>query len=259
VIQTEITVVQKETIGPAWWRVTLAAPDLAARLQPGQFLFLRCADSFTFYLRRPIFPIPLDQDHLALLIRPEADPGRAWLATRQPEDRLDVIGPLGAGFPFDAHIRNLLLVSDSQAIGPLLGQMERAVAGGVSVTLALGGSRAAKLYPVSLLPPAVEVQLATQNGSLGQRGPVTDLLPDLLRWADRVCACGTNSLYRTLQRQTAEIRLAASQPGFLYGLALPGPLACGVGACYGCSLETRSGLKLACIDGPVFDLMTLEL
>jgi len=250
--------VQKETIAPAWWRLTLAAPEITTRLQPGQYLLLRCADPFICYLRRPIFPIPVDQDHLDLLIRPGPDPGRAWLATRQPEDRLDVIGPLGTGFPFDTHIRNLLLVSDSQAIGPLLGQMERAMASGVSVTLALGGSRAANLYPVGLLPPAVEVHLATRDGSLGQRGPVTDLLPDLLRWADLVCACGSSALYRTLKRQTAQIRLAL-QAGFLYGPVPDGLLACGVGACLGCILETRSGLKLTCVDGPVFDLMELEL
>jgi len=57
VIQTQATLSQKETIAPAWWRLTFSAPDLPPP-QPGQFLLLRCADRLTCYLRRPFFPFP---------------------------------------------------------------------------------------------------------------------------------------------------------------------------------------------------------
>ncbi|MEW5959634.1 MAG: hypothetical protein AB1801_18065 [Chloroflexota bacterium] len=256
--QTKVVVVQKETIAPAWWRLTLSAAEAAAQLLPGQLLLLRCADSFTCYLRRPIFPISEDNNRLDLLVRPDPDPGLAWLAARQPGDCLDIIGPLGHGFPLDNLTRNLLLVGDTPAIGPLLGQMKRAIAAGVSVTLALGAQRADNLYPLSLLPPEVEVQQATLDGSAGWRGPVTDLLPDLLGWADAVCACGSTALYRGLKRQTAQVRLAPPA-GLVYGLAPVGLIACGVGACLGCNLETSIGPRLTCVDGPVFDLMTLDL
>lgn len=254
--QTELIIIDKETIAPAWWRLTLAAQELAPQLLPGQFLLARCADYFTCYLRRPIFPFLLDQDRLGLLLRPGPDLGLAWLAARQPGDKLDVIGPLGAGFPLPDHTGNLVLASDTQSIGPLLGQMRRAMDAGISVTLALGGSRAAALYPLQLLPPAVEVQLATHDGSAGHRGPLTDLLPALLRWADTVCACGTPTLYRLLINQAGQVRLG-SETGFLYGLVSDGLLACGVGACLGCTIQTKAGLKLTCLDGPVFDLMDL--
>lgn len=256
VTQTQISIIRKESIAPAWWRLTLAAPDLTPHLLPGQFLLLRCADRFTCYLRRPIFPIVVDQDKLALLLRPDPDPGLAWLLAQRPGEPLDVIGPLGNGFPLTRNVRNLLLVSDSQAITPLVGQMERAVTAGIAVTLVLGGSRAAVLYPVAALPPIVEFQAATLDGSLGQRGPVTELLPGLLRWADQVCVVGSTQLYRTLRRQIEEIRLRA-EPHYAYGLVLNNLLPCGVGACLGCSVTTESGLKLICVDGPVFDLAEL--
>ncbi|MBN1219527.1 MAG: hypothetical protein JXM69_11400 [Anaerolineae bacterium] len=256
-IHTQVTVVKKETIAPAWWRLTIAAPDLSPRLSPGQFLFLSCADRFTCYLRRPIFPAPIDDEHLTLLLHPNPDPGLAWLLTRTPGDRLDVIGPLGTGFPLPDSIRNLLLVSDSRAIDPLLGQLSRAVEAGVAVTLALGGSRASALYPVSALPPVVEYQAATLDGSLGHRGLVTDLLPNLLSWADAVAAVGSTGLYRALQAHAAQVRFRA-EANYLYGLCLPYPLACGVGACHSCAVETKTGLRLACVDGPVFDLTLLE-
>lgn len=256
-IQTQITIEKKETIAPAWWQLTLAAPNLASRLLPGQFLLLRCADHFTCYLRRPIFPIAIDDNFLTLLLYPDSDPGLAWLLTRQPGDTLDVIGPLGTGFPLSHNIRSLLLLSDGQRIDPLLGQMSRAIDAGISVTLALGGSRATTLYPVSALPPMVEFQAATLDGSLGHRGLVTDLLPNLLVWADAVCAVGSNTLYRTLQTQAAQTRLRA-EANYLYGLVTPYQMACGVGACMSCTLETKAGLKLSCTDGPVFDLANLE-
>jgi dihydroorotate dehydrogenase electron transfer subunit len=257
VIQTQITVVKKETIAPAWWRLTLSAPDLSPQLMPGQFLLLRCADRFTCYLRRPVFPSPMDDQLLTLLLYPDPDPGLAWLLTRQPGDILDVVGPLGTGFSLPNRLRNLLLVSDGQVIDPLLGQMSRAINVGVSVTLALGGSRNSGLYPVTALPPVVEFQAATLDGSLGHRGPVTDLLPSLLGWADAVCAVGSTKLYRALKMQLEKTRLRA-EANYLFGLVKPYQMACGVGVCLSCVLETEAGLKLSCIDGPVFDLTTLE-
>jgi NAD(P)H-flavin reductase len=85
---------------------------------------------------------------------------------------------------------------------------------------------------------------------------VTDLLPELLRWADMVCSVGSMTLYRTLKLQAEQVRLRA-QAGVLYGLLAGAALACGVGACQGCTVETGTGLKLVCVDGPVFDLVEL--
>jgi dihydroorotate dehydrogenase electron transfer subunit len=194
---------------------------------------------------------------LALLLQPNPDPGLAWLLTQKPGDKLDVIGPLGTGFPLLPTIRCLLLVSDTQVIDPLLGQMSRAIAAGIAVTLALAGSRASTLYPVSALPPVVEFQAATLDGSLGHRGPVTDLLPELLGWADAVCAVGSTTLYRALQTQTEKVRLRA-EANYLYGLVNPHLFGCGMGACHSCTLETKTGLRLPCVDGPVFDLTKLD-
>lgn len=252
--QTQLIITRKESLAPAWWRLTLTAPDWTTPLQPGQFLLLRCADSFTGYLRRPIFPQPQADHHFTLLIRPDPDPGLAWLAARQVNDSLDVIGPLGHGFDLPAGLQNLLLISDSQNLAPLPAVMEQAVAAGLSVTMALGGRQAAALYPVSALPPVVEFQAATLDGSLGHHGPITDLLPDLLRWADRVCAVGSAQLYQALRTQAEQVRFGVPA-GFAFGLFADIPLPCGVGACFACTRSTKSGLKLTCLDGPVFDLM----
>ena len=255
--QTFLTLTHVHTIAPAWWQLTFDAPGPALRLIPGQFLLARLANRFDAYLRRPIFPNPVDPTRLELLLPPPTDPGLAWLLARRPGDTLDVLGPFGTGFPLPAPARRLLLVSDARQLSPLLGQMHRAIAAGLAVTLALGGSRAEALYPLKNLPPAVEVRLATRDGSAGQRGSVADLLPDLLAWADVVCAAGSPALYRALKQHAAAARFRL-EPGFMYGLVDTGLLPCGVGVCLGCPVETAAGQKLACLHGPVFDLAELE-
>jgi dihydroorotate dehydrogenase electron transfer subunit len=257
-IQTQVTVIDKALIAPAWWELTLAAPDLKPLLQAGQFLLVRCDTPWSCYLRRPIFPRAEADGRMSLLLRPDPDPGLAWLAARQPGEPLDGIGPLGSGFSLASEPHNLLLISDSQLLSPLLSLIEPALEADHSVTLALGASRAQALYPISRLPPAVEFQAATLDGSFGRRGAVTRLLPDLLRWADQVCAVGSFRLYQAIKAEAGQVRFAAPG-GFAYGLLSDLPLACGVGACLACAVETSAGIKLSCSDGPVFDLADLML
>jgi len=257
-IQSIATVVQKESIAPAWWQMTISAPDLSSGITPGQFLMVRCGDADSgCYLRRPLYLRPIDGEWFTALLRPDPDPGFSFLTARQGGDQLDYIGTLGAGFELPKDVRHLLLIGDTQLISPLLAQMDRAVATEISVTLALSGHRAAAIYPVPHLPPAVEFHTATLDGSAGHRGPVTDLLPPLIGWADMVCAVGSTGLYRTLKDLAQTIRFTL-QTGFLFGLATNLTVACGVGACFGCTLKTTQGLKFLCVDGPVFDLAYFE-
>ncbi len=254
-IQTQAVITEREIISGAWWRFTISGVEIATNFRPGQFLLLRCGPGC--YLRRPIFPQVLGDKSLSLLVRPDPDPGLAWLSARQVGDKLDLIGPLGQGFPLPYGHNNILLVSDGQKIDPLLGQMRQALKAGFSVTLALEASRVANLYPTVYLPPDVEFQAATLDGSLGYQGSLAPLLPDLLRWADLVCAVGSRKLYRMLKKQSRDIRLGW-QHNYLYGLVSHKLLACGMGACFGCTIKTKKGLTLICTNGPIFDLTDLD-
>lgn len=256
-IQTQATVVQKQTIAPAWWQMELAIPDFSGPFLPGQFWLVRCGDAATYLLRRPVFPLQTGGGHFQILLRPTTDPGLAWLMSRRNGDFLDVIGPLGQGFNLPTGARNLLLVSDGPPLAPLLGVLDTALERGQSVALALGAKRAAALYPLNLLPPAVEFYAATRDGSAGNRGAVVDMLPDVLGWADTLAATGSATLFHALQQQITRVRLI-NQPGFAGALIAPRLLACGVGACWRCAVPTTAGPRLACTDGPVFDLARLE-
>jgi dihydroorotate dehydrogenase electron transfer subunit len=100
-----------------------------------------------------------------------------------------------------------------------------------------------------LLPKDIELGIATGDGSMGEKGLVTDLLPRSLDWADQIFACGPISMYRTMNSVYGELIGQKSVQ-----IILEQVMGCGVGACRGCAIETKRGHKLVCKDGPVFEL-----
>ncbi len=184
--------------------------------------------------------------------------------------------------------RNLLLVAGGIGVAPLLFLAQYA-SSQHSITLIQGANTAKELYPLSSLPPTVTPSplrgegkgegekrsdllplpsnvrfiSVTEDGSTGRKGMVTDVLPDFLDWADQVYACGPLSMYKTMANLTLN-------PSPLKGegkgegekrsnlkkcqISLEVRMGCGIGACYGCTINTRKGLKKVCHDGPVFEL-----
>jgi NAD(P)H-flavin reductase len=132
----------------------------------------------------------------------------------------------------------------------------------LSVALLLSAPTAAELYPIRLLPPALEVHVVTADGSAGHHGSVLELFPDLVRWAGCICIAADPAIYPGLAEIVREVRIG---PGHRFAQALVVPpnafrraMACGVGACQGCAVEVARGTKLACTDGPVFNLLELR-
>jgi dihydroorotate dehydrogenase electron transfer subunit len=182
-------------------------------------------------------------------------PGTQWLSRRQPGDRILAYGPLGRGYAIRRGAGNLLLVAGGIGVAPLVWLADEQVARGRHVTLIQGARSADGLFPARLLPPEVEVVAVTEDGSMGQRGLVTDLVPDYLSWADQVFACGPNAMFRALadvvRRCEGEGARRRRKP---VQVLLEEVMPCGTGICYGCAVMTRRGVRLICKDGPRFEL-----
>jgi dihydroorotate dehydrogenase electron transfer subunit len=214
------------------------------------------------YLRTPLFPAWLEDEGFDVLI----PPGHS-AATLRPGDEINLIGPLGQGFEIPTTARRLLLVADTAHLPVLLpltrprNQVFSEKPGfSSSIALLLSAPTAAELYPIRLLPPALEVHVVTADGSAGHHGSALDLFPDLARWADCICIAPFHpndpATYPALAEIVREVRIG---PGHRFAQALVVPLiVCGVGACQGCAVEVARGVKLACTDGPVFDLLELR-
>ena len=248
----------------------LKAAHIADIAEPGQFVTLRCED---LTLRRPFSIHQVDAGQVALLFK-IVGKGTLWLSQRREGDRLDIIGPLGKGFKVETSSRNLLMLAGGIGITPLV-FLAQHTSSQHSIRLIYGASADSELYPLSSLPSGIQVTTVTEDGSGGNRkGLLTDVLPDFLEWADQLYACGPSGMYEGMAKllrcfespAPRASREAVLSENFTQGKADEGyklkkcqvslevRMGCGVGACYGCSINTRKGLKKVCHDGPVFEL-----
>ena len=224
----------------------LESPLVASQAQPGQFVMVRCGDGDKFQLRRPFSIHQIDGKKLALLFN-VVGKGTHWLSQYQTGNNLDLLGPLGNGFSIHPGSQNLLLVAGGIGIAPLVFLAQKVSKPGCPVTLLLGAKTAAELYPQNLLPSKVRLITATEDGSAGKRGMVTDILPDYIDGADQIFACGPPSMYQSMAAQKLLKKKSVQ-------ISMEVRMGCGLGVCYGCTVKTKDGLKQVCEDGPVFEL-----
>jgi NAD(P)H-flavin reductase len=177
----------------------------------------------------------------------DVGPGTKRLAELQPGEHLRIVGPLGLGFRAPSDNRAALLVGGGVGIAPLAIWQDQLPD---PARLLLGFRDAAHAPGADLLSGA---EIATDDGSIGHHGLVTELLrAELDADAHRqVYACGPPPMLEAVRALCAE----RDVPG---QLALESGMACGFGACFGCVVPTRTGYVRLCVDGPVLDADELE-
>jgi len=243
--QVVASIISNHEVMPGVYLIWLESPQIASLAKPGQFIMVCCGEDTL--LRRPLSVHQIDGGKLALLFA-IVGKGTHWLSQRQAGDTLDIFGPLGNGFTIHPKSHNLLLIAGGMGIAPLNFLAIEAQKKGCSVTL-LYGTTDVHRYPDNLLPFGVNLIAATEDGTVGYKGMITDLLPDFIDKADQIFACGPVGMYQTMttfSEQFPKLKLAQ--------VSLEMRMGCGRGVCYGCTLKTKSGLKQVCKDGPVFDL-----
>ena len=252
-------VVHSTEIGRLGALLVVRAPEIAARAHAGQFVHVRPGMSFDPLLRRPYSFCRIDRasGEIELIVKP-LGPGGEWIAERRPGDALDLLGPLGTPFVIRRATRNLLLVAGGTGIAPLRVLAEQE-GDRRSVTLLMGARSVHELWPSDRLPASVEYVTTTEDGSFGLRGRVTDALPDLLPWADQVCACGPWPMLAALGRMREELaRAPATRAGrdalMEAQVAVEQHMGCAMGVCRACVIVTAQGNARVCREGPVFEL-----
>jgi len=274
------TVTSNVEVMPGVYLMWLEAPDIASHAYPGQFIAVCCEElilrrSFSVhqvsFLSSPSTGEDLGEGGIAILFK-VVGKGTFWLSKMQAGNKIDVLGPLGKGFDTASDSKNLLLVGGGIGIAPLIFLAQYA-SPQYQVTLIHGASTAAQIYPfpslraealsiakrqrsnLSPLPEKVQFIPVTEDGTLGRKGMVTDILPDFIGWADQVYACGPLDMYKAM----VELLTCHSERSEEYKLrncqvSLEVRMGCGIGACRSCTINTRHGLKQVCRDGPVFEL-----
>ena len=239
------SIISNSEVMPRVHLIWLESPQIASEAKPGQFVMVRCGEETV--LRRPLSIHQVaDATKIAFLFT-VVGKGTYWLSQRQAGDSIDLLGPLGNGFAIRPGSHNLLLVAGGIGIAPLCFLAQEALYQEHSVTLLLGAPTANQLYSSHFLPPEAELIVATEDGTTGKKGIITDLLPDFIDRADQIFACGPTSMYRAIASQSQHLLKPVQ-------ISLEVRMGCGRGVCYGCTVKTKNGLKHVCQDGPVFDL-----
>jgi len=249
-----------EEIMPGTQLLWLKSPQVSSLAEPGQYVMIRCGEGAELPLRRPLSIHRIAGDYCAFLFR-KTGKGTGWLSEQPAGNNIDLIGPLGNGFSIHPASRNLLLVAGGIGIAPLRFLVDTALGQGKKITLLMGASSVAQLLPIETTPThttsdetlsaEIYIKRSTEDGSAEYRGMVTELIGtcDSER-IDQVFACGPSAMYREMVIRRNEMGLREKP----VQASLEMRMGCGLGICYACTINTSSGLKQVCRDGPVFEL-----
>ncbi len=238
---------------------TVVAPGVAGAARPGQFVAVAVGGENTSMLLRRAFALYSatpsgDFAGTIQFVVAEHGPGTRWLVKRSAGEMLDVVGPLGTAFPLPSGPAPAVLVGGGYGSAPLIPLAQALLANGSPVEFVLGAATAGRLFGELVAKRLVgAVTVTTDDGSAGQRGLVTDVLPQAIRRgnAEIVYACGPMPMLRAVDAVAREHAVRAQ-------VAVEEAMACGIGVCMTCVLPVRgddgsSRFVRACMDGPVFD------
>jgi len=254
-LRAQCEVLGSRRLGP-YHSLTLVAPDVAERTQPGQFVSL-AVDGPGTLLRRP-FSVYAVSKHgpwagTVEVVFDVVGEGTRWLAQRQKHDLVDVVGPLGKPFPLPQQPVSCLLVGGGYGAAPLLYLAQALQSLDLRVDMVLGAATSERIFnAMEAKRRASSVEYTTDDGSFGSRGRVTDVVPRVLERAGSgvIYACGPMPMLAAVSRQAARLGVPCQ-------VAVEEAMACGVGVCWTCVVPVRRGEHVAnlraCIDGPVFN------
>ena len=242
----------------AYWSITLVAPDIAEQVRPGQFIEVAVPEGREFLLRRPFSIHQASRRggwsgtlEFALMGKGQ---GTSWLTEIRAHDFLDIVGPLGKPFLYPRELTNCILVGGGYGAAPLYFLAEELRARGKRVDMVIGAKDQERVFKaVEGKRLAVSISITTEDGSLGDRGTVMDVLPAMVSrtQAQVVYACGPNPMLRAVAEYCAANRIPCQ-------VAVEELMACGLGVCWTCAVPVirRDGKGWdnlrACVDGPVF-------
>ncbi len=251
-VQSKIKVLSIKELSKDIYRLSLDAPHISKEAKPGQFINILCGENQNYILRRP-FSIYSRNDTSIEIVFKVVGRGTAWLKEVESGSILDIIGPLGKGFEIKEDFESALLVSGGTGIAALRLLAEELKNKGTKVYIALGARSISNLpFSDELEKIAHKLYLATEDGTLGKKGLVTDLLSGLFKKMNlqQVYACGPNAMLIKVAELSSRYKIPCQ-------VSLEKFMGCGLGVCLSCvcPIKIDSGdwdYQRVCIEGPVF-------
>ncbi len=245
-----VPLLRRESIGETYQILTFELPD-GVGAQAGQFLMIRGAE----WGEAPLLPRPMSYlgggPTPSVLVKVCGE-GTARLGRAEPGEPFTLLGPLGIPWRAADRERRQLLVAGGVGVAPLLFLARDLLAQGLTPLFIYGGRTERDLPLHDDISSLCDVVFATEDGSRGTRGRVTDVLEQVLTNDSEVFTCGPEPMMARVAKIAAgrDVPCAAS---------LEAPMACGYGVCLGCPVPTVDGGYLyACTDGPCVDARRID-
>lgn len=244
-------VTDNQNIAQDIFKLTLEGELVSQMTQPGQFVHLKVGKGIDPLLRRPISicDVDLEQQQLTMIYRAEGM-GTKLLSQIVPGDEMDVLGPLGHGFPYQQRKKGdkVVLVGGGVGVPPLYYLSKELRKKGVDVVHILGFLSKPNVFFAEKFAELGETYITTVDGTMGTQGLVTDILDQwsIDQW-DALYSCGPTPMLKALSD-----RFEGKPEAYL---SLEQRMGCGIGACFACvchTPESQTSYKKVCSDGPVF-------
>lgn len=265
-----LTVGKNETIADRIYHMDLTGDFMGEEFVPGQFVHIKCGEGFDPLLRRPMSVCDINdtKNKMTILYRREGK-GTAILSEYTEGKKIDLLAPLGNGFPTDnvKPAQLALLVGGGIGVPPLyyLGRKLKSI--GVKIKSILGFNSAQDVFWQNQFATLGETLVTTVDGSykdtIGRKGLVTDFINKIeigsSGW-DVLYACGPNAMLRAIQNIVPKDKEAY--------ISMEERMGCGVGACLACvcdaaddfvSVTNSKKYRRVCTEGPVFHLHEIKL
>jgi dihydroorotate dehydrogenase electron transfer subunit len=258
----ECPVMQIDEVARGIFLMRLRHPEISRQMGPGQFVNVRVRDELTPLLRRPfsVCQVNVEEGSFDLLWKIYGR-GTALMALCKKGDNLNVLGPLGNGFAISPELRHAVLVAGGLGIAPMPFLAKRLTRQKIKTTVLIGARTRGELWGTEIFEAlGAEVRHATDDGSLGRKGFVTELLREEMRRQRNfeIFSCGPMPMLS----KVAELCIESKVDG---QAAVETIMGCGFGICMGCPMIPMTGVKtygrylLTCVDGPVFRLDEVKL
>ena len=243
----------KKEIAPGIVEMKAGSREIVEQAKPGQFLNIKCCDGMNALLRRPISicDTDIERQEVRFIFQIKGE-GTKLLAAKSVGDYIDILGPLGTPFNLEQKFSKPLLVGGGIGVFPLLMLAKQFAPENTGVYLGFRNKEAVVLED-EFTRVCSELSVATDDGSYGMKGYVTQLLAERLKQGttDVVYACGPEPMLKLVQKICGTYAVPCQ-------LSLEQRMGCGIGACLvcACKIKTRKGddweYKHVCKDGPVF-------
>ncbi len=248
-----VTILENKKVNAEYFKLIFSSKQLSEKVFPGQFLNIQIENQQGLLLRRPFSYYRVRGSKIEILYE-ILGRGTTLLAEKRLGHTLKVLGPLGRPFTQKLKGKKRVLVAGGVGVPPLVFLAET-IKDPVSPLLLIGCKSKIEVLPKQeLFKIEGEVRYATNDGSYGKKGFITVLLHDILKKENPkslfIQTCGPNVMMDAVMKIAKEFGAEGEA-------SIDERMACGVGACLGCVVETRDGFKTSCVEGPVFSFAEL--